>query len=211
MLTLMKPGIDEYAESKTQPVGPLLDELLKETHAKMHAPQMLTGPLEGSFLRLMVEISRAKSILEIGMFTGYSALSMAAGLPADGTLTTCEIDPKCIEMARKYFARSEHGHKITIMEGPALTSMEKLSGPFDFVFIDADKTNYSNYYEHVLPKLVSGGVILVDNVLWNGDVLDPQDDNCKAICALNDRVAADHRVDKVLLTIRDGVFLVRKK
>ena len=211
MLTLTSPGIEEYARSKTQPTNALLEELHKATHAEMDYPQMLTGPIEGSFLRLMVQITNAKSILEIGMFTGYSALSMAEGLPADGKLTTLEIDPKCVEFAQKYFDRSEHGKKITIKVGPALKSLEALEGPFDLVFIDADKGNYKNYYEAVLPKLKSGGIILIDNVLWSGAVLDPKTEDDKAIVDLNNHVASDKRVDKVLLTIRDGVYLIRKK
>lgn len=174
-------------------------------------PQMLSGPLEGNFLRLMVQISGAKSILEIGMFTGFSALNMAAGLSAQGTLTTLELDRKCIEMGRRYFDRSEHGKKITIKEGPALESLKNLPGPFDFVFIDADKTNYTNYYNDVVPKVNQGGLILIDNVLWGGAVLDPKSESDKAITQLNDLVAIDDRVDKVLLTIRDGVLLIRKK
>jgi caffeoyl-CoA O-methyltransferase len=211
MLTLTHPDIEEYAASKTQPTNALLNDLLKETHEQMEYPQMLTGPLEGSFLRLMVQISGAKSVLEIGMFTGYSALSMAEGLPSDGKLVTLEINPKCIEMASKYFEKSEHGKKITVKEGPAIDSLKSIEGPFDLVFIDADKTNYKNYYDAVLPKLKSGGIILVDNVLWSGAVLDPKTDDDKAIVELNNYVVADSRVDKVLLTIRDGVFLIRKK
>ncbi|HEY9712792.1 MAG TPA: class I SAM-dependent methyltransferase [Chroococcales cyanobacterium] len=211
MLTLSQPGIEEYARSKTSAVSPLLDELEKETYDKMSLPQMLTGQLEGAFLRMMVQVTGAKNILEIGMFTGYSALSMAEGLGADGKVTTLEIEPKHIEMARRYFEKSEHGSKITIMEGPALASLEKLSGPFDFVFIDADKGNYKNYYEAVMPKLKQGGVILIDNVLWGGRVLDPQDADDRAICAMNDHVAADKRVEHVLLTVRDGILFVRKR
>ncbi len=211
MLTLTRPGIEEYAESKTQPTNALLTELHKATHEEMDYPQMLTGPIEGSFLRLMVQITGAKSILEIGMFTGYSALSMAEGLPADGTVTTLEINPKCIQFAKKYFDKSEHGKKITVKEGPALESLAALKGPFDLVFIDADKGNYKNYYEAVLPKLKSGGIILIDNVLWSGAVLDPKTEDDKAIDDLNKHVAKDNRVDKVLLTIRDGVYFIRKK
>ncbi|MBS1953666.1 MAG: class I SAM-dependent methyltransferase [Cyanobacteria bacterium SZAS-4] len=211
MLTLTRPGIEEYAESKTQPTNALLTELHKATHEEMDYPQMLTGPIEGSFLRLMVQITGAKSILEIGMFTGYSALSMAEGLPADGTVTTLEINPKCIQFAKKYFDKSEHGKKITVKEGPALESLAALKGPFDLVFIDADKGNYKNYYEAVLPKLKSGGIILIDNVLWSGAVLDPKTEDDKAIDDLNKHVAKDDRVDKVLLTIRDGVYFIRKK
>lgn len=211
MLTLTKPGIEEYATSKTQQTDALLQELHEATNAEMEYPQMLTGPIEGSFLRLMVQVTNAKSVLEIGMFTGYSALSMAEGLPSDGTLVTLEINPKSIEFAKKYFARSEHGKKITVKEGPALESLHALSGPFDLVFIDADKGNYKNYYEAVLPKLKSGGIILIDNVLWSGAVLDPKTEDDKAIVDLNNHVANDKRVDKVLLTIRDGVYFIRKK
>jgi caffeoyl-CoA O-methyltransferase len=211
MLTLMTEGIDEYAASKSEPMGALLDELMRETEKSMDYPQMLTGHLEGRFLKLMVLASSAKNILEIGMFTGYSALCMAEGLPDDGRLTTLEINPKAIEVAKRYFAKSEHGKKITVVEGSALDSMKNLAGPFDFVFIDADKTNYSNYYEAVLPKVKSGGIILIDNVLWSGKVLNPKTDDDFAITQLNDRVAKDERVNRVLLTVRDGVFFIRKK
>jgi len=211
MLTCQAPGIEEYAESKTQSPCALLNELQRETHQKMRVPQMLTGPLEGTFLRLMAASISAKSILEVGMFTGYSALSMAEGLPADGKLVTLEIEPEHIAMAKKYFERSEHGKKIEVIEGPALDSLKKLKGPFDLVFIDADKENYINYYEDILPKVRPGGVILVDNVLWGGKVLDPQSTSDRAVCAFNDHVCKDDRVDRVLLTVRDGVFFLRKK
>jgi caffeoyl-CoA O-methyltransferase len=211
MLTLVQPGLDQYAMSKSEPMGALLDELVAETREKMKYFQMLSGHLEGRFLKMMVLTSQAKNILEIGMFTGYSALCMAEGLSDDGRVTTLEIDPLAIEIAKKYFAKSEHGHKISVVEGPALSSIEKLKGPFDFVFIDADKPNYSNYYKAVLPKVKSGGIIMIDNVLWSGKVLDPKDEADFAITALNDLVAKDESVNRVLLTVRDGLFFVRKK
>lgn len=213
MLTLTKPGIDDYAESKSEPTSALLAELVRDTHDNMAYPQMLTGRLEGRFLKLMVQIAAAKSVLEIGMFTGYSALSMAEGLAKGGKVTTLEIDEKCIAFAKRYFERSEHGSKIEVVQGPALDSLAKLSGPFDFVFIDADKPNYKNYYEAVLPKLKAGGVILVDNVLWSGTVLEPSkaDESGQAIIEFNDFIATDDRVDRVLLTLRDGVFMLRKR
>ncbi len=213
MLTLTKPGIDDYAESKTEPTSALLTSLVRETHEKMSMPQMLTGRLEGRFLKMMVQISGAKSVLEIGMFTGYSALSMAEGLPEGGKVTTLDIDDECVQFAKRYFERSEHGHKITVIQGTALKSLQSLTGPFDFVFIDADKPNYANYYEAVLPKLKQGGVILVDNVLWSGTVLDPHqaDESGQAIIKFNDMIASDDRVDRVLLTIRDGIFMLRKR
>jgi caffeoyl-CoA O-methyltransferase len=211
----MKPGIDEYAESKCEPTSALLNNIVKETYEKMEWPQMLTGRIEGRFLKMMVQISGAKNILEIGMFTGYSALSMAEGLPAGGKLTTCDIDDKCIKIAKGFFERSEHGKKIQVMQGPALDSLKKLEGPFDLVFIDADKPNYLNYYQAVLPKVKSGGVILVDNVLWSGHVINEEsvknDANTKAIVEFNDFVARDERVDRVMLTVRDGLFMIRKR
>lgn len=211
MLALLKPELEEYAYSKTSTDGQLLQELTKETYEKMELPQMLTGRLEGRFLKLMVQITSAKRVLELGTFTGYSALSMAEGLPADGEVITCDINPKAIEVAKRYFARSEHGKKITIIEGPALESIAKLKGIFDLVFIDADKENYTNYYEAVLPLMKSGGVILVDNVLYSGEVVDPQSSNGKAIAEMNDHVSKDARVEAVFLTIRDGVYFIRKK
>jgi len=211
MLTLSKPGIEEYAQSKSDPHNKLLDDLWKETHEKSNFAMMLTGPLEGGLLRLLLRVSGAKNVLEVGTFTGYSALTMAEALPADGHLVTLEIDPAHIAIARKYFERSEHGKKIELKEGPALESLRSLPGPFDLVFIDADKTNYKNYYDAVMPKLRSGGLIVVDNALWSGRVLNPETADDKAICELNDHVSKDPGVEKVLLTVRDGMFLIRKK
>jgi len=211
MLTLVGPDIEEYARSKTSPDGELLSEQAAETVESMPIPEMLTGQLEGRFLKLMVQATGARRVLEIGMYTGYSALSMAEGLPAGGELITCEIDPAAIAFARRYFERSVHGKKITIKEGPALESIKNLDGQFDLVFIDADKVNYSNYYDAVMPKLRSGGIILADNVLYSGEVVDPRSDNAKAIAQFNDRVRDDDRVEQVLLTIRDGVFFIRKR
>lgn len=210
MRILTEPGIDEYALAKTSDHDEVLSSLMKETHATMDSPNMLTGPVEGRLLKLLVQISGARRILEIGTFTGYSALSMAEGLPEDGELITLDLNPVSLELARRYFARSSHGKKIKIMEGPALDSIKELSGPLDLVFIDADKGNYLNYYEAVLPLLKSGGIILVDNVLWSGAVLEPKAKSDIAIDEFNQHVAKDERVEKVLLTVRDGVYLIRK-
>lgn len=213
MLTLQKPGIEDYALEKTEKHNQVLDELMKETYKSMEYPQMCTGPIEGQFLKMMVMVSGAKNVVEIGTFTGYASLSMAEALPSDGKLYTMDLNPTCLKMAREYFAKSEHGKKIEIMEGPALDSLKKLDSPIDLVFIDADKTNYPNYYEAVLSKLKKGGIILIDNVLWGGAVLDStiSDDDTKAIRKVNDMVAKDSRVDKVLLTVRDGVYFIRKR
>lgn len=211
MLTLMTPGIEDYALSKSEKHNNLLEQLMKETYDSVEFPQMLTGPIEGQFLKMMVRVTGAKRVVEVGTFTGYASLSMAEALPDDGKVTTLDLNPVCLAVARKYIEKSEHGKKIEIIEGPALDSIAKMDGPIDLVFIDADKTNYLNYYEALLPKMKTGGVILVDNVLWSGKVLDPKSDDDKAIAAFNDRVSKDERVDKVLLTVRDGVFFIRKR
>lgn len=211
MLTLVSPELEEYSVSKTEPIGDLLKELIEVTHKETALPVMLTGPIEGRFLKMMVQVSGARRVLEIGTFTGYSALNMAEGLPADGELITCDLDPHCLSIARRFFSRSEHGSKIKVMEGPALDSLKSLKGPFDLAFIDADKVNYGNYYEAVLPLIRPGGVILIDNVLYSGHVVKPNEENSKAIAKLNDFIAQDDRVNRVLLPVRDGIFFVRKK
>ncbi len=210
-LTLVPEAIESYTEAHTEPLSPLFDALREETYAQMQSPQMQVGRLEGSFLRLLVRISRAKRVLEIGMFTGYSALMMAEGLPEDGELITCDIDPKAQKIAERFFGKSPHGRKITIRMGPALETIRTLKGPIDMVFIDADKENYSRYYDAVLPLLKTGGLIVADNVLWSGRVLKPEQETDRAIVAFNEKVAKDSRVEKVLLTIRDGMMLACKK
>ncbi len=202
--------IEQYAFDHTSEEGELLSRLEEETYEKLEIPQMTTGRLEARLLKLLARLVGARRILEIGTFGGYSALSMAEALPEDGTLVTCEMDPVAIAFARKYFAESPHGKKITLLEGPALESIETLTGPFDMAFIDADKQNYSNYYEAIFPLIRQGGLIAVDNVLWSGRVLDPQDDSDKAIHQFNERVIKDQRVESVLLTVRDGLNCIIK-
>ena len=208
---LVPEAIERYAEAHTEPVDPLFDELREATYRETSDPQMQVGRVEGTLLRLLVELSGARRALEIGMFTGYSGLMIAAGLPEDGTLVTCDVDPKAEAIARRFFSRSPHGGKITIRMGPALETIKTLSPPIDFVFLDADKVNYSNYYEAVLPLLSRGGLLVADNVLWSGKVLDPKEASDRAIVAFNERVAKDPRVERVMLTVRDGMTLVRKK
>jgi caffeoyl-CoA O-methyltransferase len=210
MLTLVPEPIENYAADHADAVPPLLDELRAETYAKMSVPQMQVGRIEGAFLRMLVRLTGAKRVLELGMFTGYSALSMAEGLPDDGTLDTCDIDPKAEAIARSFFARSPHGKKIRVNMGPALDTIAKLAPPLDLVFIDADKQSYAKYYDAVLPLVRTGGLIVADNTLWSGSVIDPKTDDARAIVAFNAKVAADKRVAKVLLTVRDGMFLAQK-
>jgi caffeoyl-CoA O-methyltransferase len=212
MIPIVAPEIERYAELHTTPASDVLERVADETRRTMTAAQMMVGHLEGRFLEFLVAMTGAKRVLEIGMFTGYSALSMAAALPADGTLITCDVDPKAEEAARRHFESSPHGSKIEIRMGPALRTLAELEGPFDLVFIDADKTNYRNYYEAALPLLADGGIIAVDNVLWSGRVIDDADntDDTRAIREFNDYVVRDPRVVCVLTTIRDGVLLIRR-
>jgi caffeoyl-CoA O-methyltransferase len=211
MSLLVDERLEEYAERHSTAPDPLLAELAQETKETMSSPQMLTGPIEGRFLELLIAGTGAKRVLEIGTFTGYSALSMAAALPPGGRIDTLDIEPKHAEVAQRYFDRSPHGDKITLHLGPALETIGSLEGEFDFVFIDADKDNYDAYYEAVLPRLSQGGLIAIDNTLWSGRVLDPPDETTKLIAALNDKLAADDRVVVVQLTVRDGVTLVRRR
>jgi caffeoyl-CoA O-methyltransferase len=205
--------IEGYAEAHTTPPPELLAELAQETKATLEAPQMLTGTIEGRLLEQLVHALQAKRVLELGTFSGYSSLSMAAGLPEGGHIDTCEVSEKHAEVARRYHARSPYGDRITIHMGPALETIERLGGAWDFVFIDADKENYANYYEALVPRLAATGLMAIDNTLWSGRVLDDGDDSeaTQAIRELNDRVAADERVVAVQLTVRDGVTLVRRR
>ncbi len=204
--------IEAYAVAHSTPPSPLLETVARTTRASMEGHGMMVGPLEGRFLETLVWLSGARRILEIGTFTGYSALSMAAALPADGSIVTCEIDPERAAVARRHFDASPFSDRIEIRVGPALETLPSVAGPFDLVFIDADKVNYSNYYDAVLPKLGERGVMVVDNVLWSGKVLDPDDrsEDTEAIRAFNDKVRDDPTVVNVMLTIRDGVTLIRR-
>ncbi len=208
---MIDEAIEKYAAAHTTPPEPLLAQLAEETYATMSMPQMLTGTIEGRFLELLVHGLGAKSVLEIGTFTGYASLSMAAALPEGGHIHTCDIEPKHTDVAQRYIDQSPYADRITIHLGPALETIAALEGDFDFVFIDADKPNYDNYYEAVLPRLSEHGLIAIDNTLWSGKVLDPEDESSQALAALNDKLAADERVVAVQLSVRDGVTLVRRR
>ena len=209
-MDFINEDIENYAHEHTQSEGELLAQLEKETYETLEIPQMTTGRIEGRFLKMLAQLIGAKRILEIGTFGGYASLSMAEALPDDGELITCDVDPIAIAFAKRFFAKSEHGKKITLMEGPALESLKTLSGPLDMAFIDADKENYWNYYEAILPMIRPGGLIVVDNVLWSGRVLNPVDASDKAIHQFNERIKNDARVESVLLTVRDGIYCIRK-
>jgi caffeoyl-CoA O-methyltransferase len=213
MKTLISADIEAYAQAHSMPESELCRALREETERRMESPQMIVGPLEGAFLKMMTQLVQAARVLEIGMFTGYSALCFAEALPADGRVITCEIDEESAALARTYMKRSPVGKKVEIRMGPALDTMRSLEGPFDLIFIDADKTNYVNYYRRALDLLSPRGVILIDNVLWNGDVLKQPapDERTAAIQELNRTVSSDPLVSAVLVTIRDGVLVVRRK
>lgn len=213
MKTLVSSDIEAYAQAHSMAESELCRALREETQRRMESPQMIVGPLEGAFLKMMTQVVQATSVLEIGMFTGYSALCFAEALPVDGTVMTCEVDEESAALARQYFARSPLGKKIEIRMGPALDTMQHLKGPFDLIFIDADKINYVNYYRRGLDLLSPQGVMLIDNVLWDGEVLKQPapDEKTAAIQELNRMVSGDPRVSAVLITIRDGVLVVRLK
>jgi caffeoyl-CoA O-methyltransferase len=204
---IVPEDIERYAEEHATPPEPLLAELAAETSATLQAPQMLAGPVQGRFLELLVFALAPKRVLEIGTYSGYSALSMAAGLPPDGRIDTCEVEEQHAEVARRYIARSPYADRITVHLGPALDTIGRLGGDFDFVFIDADKEGYVDYYEAVLPRLSEHGLIAADNTLRGGRVLEGGD----VMNAFNEHVKRDERVTSVLLTVRDGVTLIRRR
>jgi caffeoyl-CoA O-methyltransferase len=212
MSFIVDPKIEQYAEAHTTPDGELFERLAEETRAKTTAPQMMVGRIEGRFLATLVALSGAHRILEFGTFTGYSSISMASALPPDGKVITLDVDPEATAIARRYMDESGHGEKIEIRLGPALETLRDVEGPFDLVFIDADKENYVNYYEAALPLLADDGLLIADNVLWSGRVVEDEgDESTRAIKEFNEHVAADERVVSVMLTVRDGMTLVRKR
>jgi caffeoyl-CoA O-methyltransferase len=210
MIEIEPRGVEEYAEKHTTPLSDLHLKLWKETHEKTAFPQMMVGPLEGGLLRMLVRLTRARSILEIGMFTGYSTLAWAEALPEDGRVVTCEVNPDTTVIAKRYFAASPHGHKIEVKLGPAAETLKLLKGPFDICFIDADKESYGVYYDACIALVRQGGLIVLDNMLRGGKVLKPADSSTRLIDALNDRIQNDPRVENLLLPIRDGIMLAYK-
>jgi len=209
---IVDPAIVAYAEEHSTPPPDYLSGVDERTRRDFPAWGMMVGRQEGRFLELMVFGTGAKRVLEIGTFTGYSAIAMAAGLPPGGTIVSCEVDPHHAATARENIAGSPYADRITVLEGPALETITGLPGPFDLVFIDADKPGYDGYFEAVLPKLAPRGVILADNTLFYGTVLPGASDdaNAEALRRFNDKLVADPRVVCVLTTIRDGVTIVRR-
>lgn len=213
MISLIGSELEAYVAAHTTREGELFARLRAETQAELASPQMQVGPVEGAFLRLIVALHRPRTILEIGTYSGYSALAMASALAPDAELITCDIDPVATAVARRYFAEAGLADRIHLRLGPALDTIRQLAAEgrrLDLVFIDADKDGYVDYWDAVLPMLPVGGLVVADNTLWSGKVLDPQDASDHAIVRFNARVAADPRVEHVLLSVRDGVMLARK-
>ena len=203
--------IEDYAAKFSSPEDAVLSALNRETHLKIMLPQMLSGHIQGNFLKMMSHMLQPKRILEIGTYTGYSAICFAQGLKNDGKLFTIDINAELEDMCRNYFKKAGVENKIDFRIGNALDIIPSINETFDLVFIDADKTNYSNYYDLVFDKVRPGGFIIADNVLWSGKVCqENQDKDTTALHAYNEKVQGDKRVENYLVPIRDGLMVVRK-
>jgi caffeoyl-CoA O-methyltransferase len=206
------PAIDAYAEAHTSPPPDPLAEVVADTQERMPWPSMMSGLVEGRLFEALIAISGARRALEVGTFTGFGALTMAAALPDDGQVVTLEANEDTAAIARQHFERSEHGGKIELIVGDAREQLAKLDGPFDFVYIDAWKGDYIHYYEAALSLLSPRGVIVADNVLWGGSVLDESaGGEGRSVRAFNEHVQADERVHNVLLTVGDGLMLAWRR
>jgi len=213
-MNFLPDNIDQYASDHSQKEPELLQELFRETWQKALVPRMISGHFQGRVLSMISKLTHPKTILEIGTYTGYSALCLAEGLQAGGALHTIDHNEELYDFQRKYFDRSDHKDQIKQYVGEALAVITEINGPFDLVFIDADKANYSNYFEAIIDKMNPGGVILSDNVLWSGKVTEvpnPKDEDTKALIAYNQMMNEDPRIETVLLPIRDGLTVSRVK
>ncbi len=210
---VLDPAVDDYAAKYTSAEPQPLSELSRITHLRTLQPRMLSGHVQGRFLAMMVGLMQAKSILEIGTFTGYSAICMAEGLTNGGKVISIDINDEVLPIARKAVEQAGMQDKIELITGNAAEIMPTLQGPFDLIFIDADKRNYAKYYELSLPLLRKGGLILADNVLWSGRVIDAtiKDADTAALRSFSEMVQHDERVDNVMLTLRDGVLMIVKR
>jgi caffeoyl-CoA O-methyltransferase len=209
----LKTELEKYLLAHTGAESKLRYELDRQTHLQTRVPRMLSGHLQGNILKMFSQMIRPENILEIGTFTGYSALCLAEGLSETGKLITIEINDELADVAQSFFEKSTFAHKIEFIIGDAMQIIPKLEQSFDLVFIDADKHAYIDYYQMVLPKLRPGGFIIADNVLWDGKVYDKRFENdadTKALMKFNDFVQNDERVENVIFPVRDGFSLIRK-
>ena len=205
--------VEDYVDAHTDNVSQLLEELLTETEKITGRSRWSVGKVEGKLLQMLIKISNARRVVEVGTFTGYSALAMAEALPQDGVLTTLENSREFADIAQRYFAKSPHGYKIQLKLGPALQSLQAIpDNSEDFVFIDADKPSYGLYFDEAMRILRSGGIIFVDNVFWRHKIFKKKitNENARAIAAFNEKVRRETRAEKVMLSVRDGVYLIRK-
>jgi caffeoyl-CoA O-methyltransferase len=214
-MDFLSPELQQYITRHTSPEPPLLYQLNRETHTKVMKPRMLSGHVQGRFLAMLSQMIRPKQVLEIGTYTGYSAICLAEGLAPGGLVHTIDVNEELEDMVRAYLSRAGLTDKVRYYIGPALQLIPTLDYSFDLVFIDADKINNAHYYELVLDKVVPGGFILVDNVLWSGKVAQQTDKKTDAdtqsILDFNARIQADDRVENLLLPLRDGLMMIRKK
>jgi caffeoyl-CoA O-methyltransferase len=210
-MEFLNPELQKYAEAHSSEESALLKKINRDTHASVMKPRMLSGHMQGRLLSMISKMIRPERILEIGTYTGYSALCLAEGLTPTGKLVTLDINEELENRVRGYFKESPFFHQIDYKLGNALGIIPTLAETFDLVFIDADKENYSNYYDLIFDKVKVGGFILADNVLWSGKVIEPKPDkDTWAVIAFNDKVHNDNRVENVLLPVRDGITLIRK-
>jgi caffeoyl-CoA O-methyltransferase len=210
-MDFLPPAIEAYAEAHTTPESELLTRLSRDTHAKVLQPRMLSGHLQGQWLAMLARLMRPRRILEIGTYTGYSALCLAEGLTHDGLLITIDINEELETFTRSFLQQSPLTHKIDYRIGNAIELIPTLEEEFDLVFIDADKPSYSLYYDLVFDKVRSGGVIMADNVLWSGKVVENKmDKDTQALLDYNQKVTNDPRVTNVLLPLRDGIMMAQK-
>lgn len=211
-MDFISSGLLDYVTKHSNEEPQILKDLTRETYQKVLLPRMLSGPLQGRFLSVLSKIIRPKKILEIGTYTGYATLCLAEGLAPNGIIDTLDKNEELLDFQRKYFNRSGYGDQINQHLGNAIDIIPKLSSDYDFVFLDADKTNYINYFELIIPKMNSGGVILSDNVLWSGKVIkeaDVKDKDTQVLQEFNKLLATDTRVESVLLPLRDGLTISR--
>ncbi len=210
-MEFLPEALEHYVEQHTTGETDVLQQLNRETNAKVMMPRMISGHLQGRFLAMMSKMINPKTILEIGTYTGYSGICLAEGLQEGGTMHTIDINEELEDLVRSYFDKAGISHKVQYHIGNALEILPTLQGPFDLVFIDADKINYANYFDLVIDKVSVGGYILTDNVLWSGKVLDPkQDKDTAAIVAFNKKIMDNPRVETVMVPIRDGILIARK-
>lgn len=211
---MIDENIQQYAERHTSPESRLLTELLEKTYRERADKSMLSGFYQGRLLAMFSKMLAPRRILEIGTYMGYSALCLAEGLADDGKIVTLDIEPETNEVAKEFWARTPFYSKIESYLGSALEIIPMLNETFDLVFIDADKPNYANYYDLIFPHLRLGGVILADNVLWSGKVLDTaanDDENTVALAEFNEKIQKDERVSNILFAVRDGLMVIRKE